>query len=90
MPLAAEEMHLINQIRHAHTETEAYSLIETQIRSLTSQLSPERIQLHVRKMYETLSDVNPLFVEDPEEWNIIQASKVYYYRIGTKYHVSID
>lgn len=89
MYLPADELHLIDQIRHAHNETEAYLLIESSLHSLLSSQSPEMIQLHVKKMYQSLSAVNPLLVEDPEEWNIIQASKVHYYRIGNRYHVQI-
>lgn len=89
MYLPAEEMQLIEQIRHAQNEKEAYSLIESTLCWLASNQSFDDIQLHVRKMYRSLGAVNPLLVEDPEEWNIIQASKVHYYRVGTQYHVEI-
>jgi hypothetical protein len=89
MYLPADEMHLIEKIRHAHNEAEAFLLIESSLHSLLSSQSPEMIQIHVRKMYQCLSSVNPLLVEDPEEWNIIQASKVHYYRMGNRYHVQI-
>ncbi len=89
MPLAAEETHLIDQIRHARNEREALSLIESALRKLASNQSFDAMQVHVRKMYQNLSAVNPLLVEDPQEWNIIQASKVHYYRVGAEYHVQI-
>jgi hypothetical protein len=89
MFLPAEEMHLIEQIRNAQNETEAYKLIESTLRWLSTNQSSDAVQLHVKKMYQSLSSVNPLLVEDPEEWNIIQASKVHYYRVGTRYHLQI-
>jgi hypothetical protein len=89
MFLPAEEIHLIEQIRHAQNETEAYTLIESTLRWLATNQSSDAIQLHVKKMYQSLSSLNPLLVEDPQEWNIIQASKVHYYRVGTRYQVQI-
>ena len=77
---------LIEQLQQATSETEVNKIIETSFSELAQKMeSTEKIGVFAMEMNQRLNSMNPLLVEDPEKWNMIQACKVQFYRMSCKY-----
>jgi adenosine deaminase len=79
---------LIEQLQEAKSETEVVHIIENSFSELAQKIeSTEKIAAFAMEMNQRLNSMNPLLVEDPERWNMIQSCKVHFYRMGCKYGV---
>lgn len=77
---------LIEQLQQARSETEVSTIIESCFSEIAEKIeSTEKLGSFAMEMNQRLNSMNPLLVEDPERWNIIQASKVHFYRMSCKY-----
>ncbi|KAF0242220.1 MAG: hypothetical protein Q8K64_05985 [Sediminibacterium sp.] len=84
--ITPEEAQLIQRLRKAKSEAEASKIIETTFNEIAHQANQEEyLNSFATKMNQQLGSINPLYIEDADEWNMIQASKVLFYRIGCKY-----
>ncbi len=88
--LTPEEALLIQRLRKAKSEAEASKIIESTFNEIAHQTNQEDyLNSFAAKMNQQLGAINPLYIEDAEEWNMIQAAKVMFYRIGCKYSAVI-
>lgn len=77
---------LIEQLQQAKSEIEVSTIIESCFSEIAEKIeSTEKLGSFAMEMNQRLNSMNPLLVEDPERWNIIQASKVHFYRMSCKY-----
>ncbi|HJV19898.1 MAG TPA: hypothetical protein VJ552_08495 [Sediminibacterium sp.] len=77
---------LIERLQQAKSELEVNSIIESGFSEIAGKIeSTETLVRFAMEMNQRLNSMNPLLVEDPERWNIIQASKVQFYRMSCKY-----
>lgn len=77
---------LIEQLQQATSEAEVAYIIENSFNQLAEQIeSTEKLGAFAMEMNQRLNAMNPLLVEDPERWNIIQSCKVQFYRMSCKY-----
>ncbi|MBM3915278.1 MAG: hypothetical protein FJ348_04460 [Sphingomonadales bacterium] len=71
---------LIETIRSARSQKKVIELIDEEVRPLRSAGVDAYIGF-VRTVRAELSIIDPIDVADPEEWNLIQFSRVYLYRL---------
>lgn len=80
---------LIEQLQKATSENEVVHILENSFSELELKVeSAEKIGAFAMEMNQRLNSMNPLLVEDPEQWNMIQSCKVQFYRMGCKYGVT--
>ena len=85
--ITPQEELLITRIRNTRSEAEANKIIEQSFSEIARQSGQEELlSSYCTKMNRQLGMINPMYIDDAEEWNIIQASKVFFYRIGSRYH----
>jgi hypothetical protein len=71
---------LIETIRAVRNQKKVIELIEDTVRPLRAE-GIETYAGFIRSMRAELSTINPIDVADPEEWSLIQFSRVYLYRL---------
>lgn len=71
---------LIDAIRTAGSQKKVIELIDNAIRPLYAE-GVDVYECFVSLVRAKLSIIDPIDVADPEEWNLIQFSRVYLYRL---------
>lgn len=71
---------LIETIRSARSQKKVIELIDNTVEPLYAEGVDAYIGF-VRAVRAEMSNIDPIDVADPEEWNLIQFSRVYLYRL---------
>ncbi|MBU3743883.1 MAG: hypothetical protein FGM61_04950 [Sediminibacterium sp.] len=82
-PVAISEQVLLQQMRTAHSEQELAHLLEDTYHQVTETTSDDNWNELANSLTNQLNAINPLFIEDPQEWNMIKLARVFIHRIST-------
>lgn len=82
-PVAISEQVLLQQMRSAHSEKELAHLLEDTYHQVTETASDDNWNELASSLTNQLNSINPLFIEDPREWNMIKLARVFIHRIST-------
>ena len=82
-PVAVSEQVLLQQMRNAHSVQELAHLLEDTYHQVTETSSDDSWNALANSLTNQLNSINPLFIEDPREWNMIKLARVFIYRIST-------
>lgn len=82
-PVVLSEASLLQQMRHAHTEQDLANLLEDTYREVST-ISDESGWVSLsNSLLQQLNSINPLYIDDAQEWNMIKLARVLIYRIST-------
>lgn len=80
-PAAVLSLHTLTEtIRSSRSQKKVIELIDDTVRPLYAEGTDAYVGF-VRAVRAELSIIDPIDVADPEEWNLIQFSRVYLYRL---------
>jgi len=82
-PVAISEQVLLQRMRSAHSEQELAHLLEDTYHQVTETSSDDSWYDLANSLTHQLNSINPLFIEDAREWNMIKLARVFIYRIST-------
>ncbi|MEI8111698.1 MAG: hypothetical protein WCH59_11960 [Chitinophagia bacterium] len=82
-PVAISEQVLLQQMRSAHSEQELAHLLTDTYHQVTETTSYDNWNQLADSLTTQLNSINPLFIEDAREWNMIKLARVLIYRIST-------
>lgn len=74
------ESALLEKIRQTRSETELAHLIESSYQQLSDSNPPDRWNQFSALVVQKINAINPLFIEDPIEWDILRRARVLIYR----------
>lgn len=74
------ESALLEQIRQTRTKEELAELIEHSYHQVTESNLPGRWEQFSQSLVQKINGLNPLFIEDPIEWDILRKARVLLYR----------
>ena len=82
-PVVLSEASLLEQLRHAHTEQELANLLEVTYRKVSTVSDESGWDTLSSSLLQQLNAINPLYIDDAQEWNMIKLARVFIYRIST-------
>ena len=71
---------LIETIRSARSQKKVIELIDSALHTVRAETF-DGATFFLKSLRSELSSIDPIEVADPEEWNLIQFSRVYLYRL---------
>jgi hypothetical protein len=82
-PVVLSEASLLEQMRHAHSEQELANLLEVTYRKVSKVSDESGWDTLSNSLLRQLNAINPLYIDDAREWNMIKLARVFIYRIST-------
>ena len=77
------EASLLQQMRHAHTEQELANLLEVTYHQVSDVSDESGWNKLSNSLLQQLNSINPLYIDDAQEWNMIKLARVFIHRIST-------
>lgn len=74
------ESALLDQIRQTRSASELAQLIESSYQQLSDSNPPEKWNQFSALVVQKINAINPLFIEDPTEWEILRRARVLIHR----------
>jgi hypothetical protein len=75
---------LLQQMRHAHTEQELANLLEVTYQKVSNVSDESGWDKLSNSLLRQLNSINPLYIDDPKEWDMIRLARVFIYRISSR------
>ncbi len=82
-PVVLSEASLLQQMRHAHTEQELANLLEVTYHQVSDVSDESGWNKLSNSLLQQLNSINPLYIDDAQEWNMIKLARVFIHRIST-------
>ena len=83
-PAVLSEDSLLQQMRHAHTEQELANLLEVTYQKVSNVSDESGWDKLSNSLLRQLNSINPLYIDDPKEWDMIRLARVLIYRISSR------
>ena len=77
------EASLLQKMRHAHTEQELANLLEVTYQQVSTVSDESGWNTLSNSLLQQLNAINPLYIDDAREWNMIKLARVFIHRIST-------
>jgi hypothetical protein len=74
------ETTLLAQIRRVRSENELSHLIENSYKQVAGYSGESQWNLFSSSLIRQINSINPLYIEDPAEWDILRRARVLIYR----------
>ena len=82
-PVAISQDALIHQLRTAHSADELVHLLKDTYHQVSEVSDETGWNQLSNSLLQQLNSINPLYIDDAREWNMIKLSRVFIYRIST-------
>jgi len=82
-PIVLSEASLLQQMRQAHTEQELVNLLEVTYQKVSTVSDESGWDTLSNSLLQQLNSINPLYIDDAREWNMIKLARVFIHRIST-------
>jgi hypothetical protein len=82
-PTVLSEASLLQQMRQAHTEQELVNLLEVTYQKVSTVSDESGWDTLSNSLLQQLNSINPLYIDDAREWNMIKLARVFIHRIST-------
>jgi|GEM_PF-841747 len=83
-PAVLSEDSLLQQMRHAHSEQELANLLEVTYQKVSNVSDESGWDKLSNSLLRQLNSINPLYIDDPKEWDMIRLARVFIYRISAR------
>jgi len=74
------ETTLLAQIRRVRSENELSHLIENSYKQVAGNSGESQWNLFSSSLIRQINSINPMYIEDPAEWDILRKARVLIYR----------